>query len=51
MSSHSPLSLFVAVLVMGGLLYVAHERPSLATPLMVAIAGGTLMVACLSLAR
>lgn len=53
-SSHSPLALFlvgvVALLVMGGLLYVAHQHPSLATPLMVAIAGGALVVACLGLA-
>ncbi|GAA1329335.1 hypothetical protein GCM10009647_068040 [Streptomyces sanglieri] len=55
MSSYSPLTLFlvgvVALLVMGGLLYVAHQHPSLATSLMVAIAGGALVVACLGLAR
>ncbi|MER5358525.1 hypothetical protein [Streptomyces sp. NPDC002785] len=37
----------VALLVVGGLAYVVHRHPVLATPLMVATGAAAVLVACL----
>ncbi|MEU3658025.1 hypothetical protein AB0E67_35880 [Streptomyces sp. NPDC032161] len=37
----------VIALAVGGLAYITHQRPTLATPLTVAIGGATLLVTCL----
>ncbi|MFJ8770234.1 hypothetical protein [Streptomyces clavifer] len=40
------LLVLVGLLFVGALAYVSHQHPALATPLMVAAAGGAVLVAC-----
>ncbi|MFD7719009.1 hypothetical protein [Streptomyces sp. NPDC059814] len=40
------LLVLVAVLVVGGLAYVAHRHPAAATPMVVALAGAAVLAAC-----